>query len=427
MKRIFELGEEFSRQLDTMDPLREIKNRFYLRTNEIYMDGNSLGLMSKDAEKSLMRVIDEWKNLGINGWMKAGMPWFYYPEELAKLQAPLVGADEGEVIIHSSTTVNLHAMVATFFNPNMKKNKILMDSLTFPSDRYAVESQLKLKGLDPKEYLIVVESKDGKTLEERDIVAKMKDDIALVLLPSVLYRSGQLLDMEYLTKEAHKRDIIIGFDCCHSVGAIPHHLSKWGVDFAFWCNYKYCNNGPGGTASIYVNRKHFDKDPGLAGWYGYTKNKQFDLSNEFQSANNAGGWQIGTSHMLSMAPLEGSLKMFNEIGIEKVREKSLKITEYLMYLIDNELSNYGFAIGNPREDSRRGGHVALEHEEAVRINEAMKDRGIVPDFRYPNVIRLAPVALYISYNDVWKAVQIIKDIMKNEIYKNYSKKRGVVA
>lgn len=427
MERIFELGEEFAKKLDLEDPLKEIKNRFYIKEDEIYMDGNSLGLMSKDAEKALMRVVEEWKNLGINGWMNAEIPWFYYPEELAKLQAPLVGAREDEVIIHSSTTVNLHALVSTFFNPEGKRNKILMDSLTFPSDRYAVEGQLKLKGFEPKEHLVVVESKDGKTLDEREIVEKMNDDIALILLPSVLYRSGQLLDMQYLTEEAHKRDIIIGFDCCHSVGAIPHYLSKWEVDFAFWCNYKYCNNGPGGTASIYVNKKHFHREPVLAGWYGYIKEKQFDLSNEFQSANNAGAWQIGTSHMLSMAPLEGSLKMFNEIGIEKIREKSLKITEYLMYLIDNELSQYGFIIGNPREDHRRGGHVALEHEEAVRINEAMKDRGIVPDFRYPNVIRLAPVALYISYHDVWKVVEIIKDIMKNEVYKNYSKKRGVVA
>lgn len=427
MERIFELGEEFAKKLDLEDPLKEIRNRFYIKEDEIYMDGNSLGLMSKDAEKALMRVVEEWKNLGINGWMNAEIPWFYYPEELAKLQAPLVGAQDDEVIIHSSTTVNLHALVSTFFNPEGKRNKILMDLLTFPSDRYAVEGQLKLKGFEPKEHLVVVESKDGKTLDEREIVEKMNDDIALILLPSVLYRSGQLLDMQYLTEEAHKRDIIIGFDCCHSVGAIPHYLSKWEVDFAFWCNYKYCNNGPGGTASIYVNKKHFHREPVLAGWYGYIKDKQFDLSNEFQSANNAGAWQIGTSHMLSMAPLEGSLKMFNEIGIEKIREKSLKITEYLMYLIDNELSQYGFIIGNPREDHRRGGHVALEHEEAVRINEAMKDRGIVPDFRYPNVIRLAPVALYISYHDVWKVVEIIKDIMKNEVYKNYSKKRGVVA
>lgn len=427
MKNKFELGEEFAKLMDREDPLRKIRKRFYLKEDEIYMDGNSLGLMSKDAEKTLMRVIEEWKKLGINGWMNAEIPWFYYPEELAKLQAPLVGAEEDEVIIHSSTTVNLHAMVSTFFKPNEKKNKILMDSLTFPSDRYAIESQLKIKGLDPKEHLIVVESKDGKTLEEKDIVEKMKEDVALVLLPSVLYRSGQLLDMEYLTKEAHKRDIIIGFDCCHSVGAIPHYLSKWGVDFAFWCNYKYCNNGPGGTASIYVNRKHFSKEPGLAGWYGYKKEKQFDLSNDFQSANNAGGWQIGTSNLLSMAPLEGSLKIFNDIGIEKIREKSLKITEYLMNLIDSELSKFGFEIGTPREDHRRGGHVALEHEEAIRINEAMKDSGIVPDFRYPNVIRLAPVALYISYHDVWKVVEIIKDIMNNEVYKNYSKERGVIA
>ncbi|SCY42687.1 kynureninase [Alkaliphilus peptidifermentans] len=423
----YELGEEYANKLDSLDPLKDTRNRFYLNKDEIYMDGNSLGLMSKDAEKTLLRVMDEWKNFGINGWSKAEIPWIYYPEELGKLQAALVGARQDEVIIHSSTTVNLHSLVSTFFQPSGKRNKILMDSLTFPSDRYAIESQLKLKGLDPNEYLVIVESKDEKTIDEDEIVNNMSEEIALIMLPSVLYRSGQLLDMEYLTKEAHKRGIIIGFDCCHSVGAIPHKLSEWGVDFAFWCNYKYVNNGPGGAASMYINSCHFDKEPGLAGWYGYFKEKQFDLSNNFESANNVGGWQIGTSHILSMAPLEGSLKMFNEIGIERIREKSLNLTGYLMYLIDNELYKYGFKIGTPRENNKRGGHVALEHEEAIRINEALKDLGIVPDFRYPNIIRLAPVALYVSYKEVWKVVSVIKEVMDKEIYKNYSNKRGVIA
>jgi kynureninase len=232
----------------------------------------------------------------------------------------------------------------------------------------------------------------------------MTEDVALVFLPSVLYRSGQLLDMEFLTFEAHKRGIIIGFDCCHSAGVVPHSLSQWGVDFAVWCNYKYLNVGPGGPATIYINKKHFDRDPGLAGWMGYLPEKQFDLLNEFEAANNAGGWQLGTPHMLSMAPLEGSLKIFNEAGIEKLREKSLKITGYMMYLIENELAQYGFKIGNPRDNHRRGGHVALEHEEAIRINAALKDRGVIPDYRRPNVIRLAPVPLYISFYDVWVVI-----------------------
>jgi kynureninase len=423
----FELSEEFAIKMDTEDPIARFKDRFYLNEGEIYMDGNSLGLMSKDAENSLLRVIGEWKKLGINGWSKAEVPWIYFSKELAKLMAPLVGAEEDEITIHSSTTVNIHSVIATFFKPNSKRNKILVDDLNFPTDRYAIESQLLLRGLNPEEHLVVVESKDGRTLDENGIVDKMNDGVALVFLPAVLYRSGQLLDMEYLTTEAHKRGIYIGFDCCHSAGAVPHKLSEWGVDFAVWCNYKYLNEGPGGPATIYINRKHFDKRPGMAGWMGYVPEKMFDLLNKFEPANNAGGWQMGTPHILSMAPLEGSLKMYNEAGIDNLREKSLMITDYMMYLIDNKLSQYGFIIGNPREGHRRGGHVALEHEDAVRINEALKDMGVIPDFRQPNVIRLAPVPLYISYHDVWVVVEKIKEIMDKKIYEKYENKRGIIA
>lgn len=427
MEKRFHIDEEFALSLDKEDKLKNIRNRFYVKEDEIYMDGNSLGLLSKDAEESLKRVVNEWKNLGINGWMKAEKPWFYYAEELAKVEENLVGAEEGEVIIHSSTTVNLHTLLATFFKPDKKRNKILIDELNFPSDIYAVESHLLLKGLNPKDHLVVVKSRDGRLIEEEDIIENMTDEVAVALLPSVLYRSGQLLNIEYLTKKAHEKGIIIGFDCSHSAGAVPHRFAEWEVDFAFWCNYKYLNNGPGGTGSIYINKKHFDKRPGLAGWWGYRKDKQFDMVHEFHHAKNAGGWQIGTVHMLSMAPLEGSLNMFKEVGIENVRNKSLKATEYMMYLIDEVLSPYGFEIGTPREAKRRGGHVALEHDEAVKINEALKDRGVVPDFRNPNVIRLAPIALYTSYHEIWKVIHIIKDIMDTKEYEKYKKERDVVA
>jgi kynureninase len=423
----FESGEDFALAMDKKDPMAKFRDRFYLKEGEIYMDGNSLGLMSKDAEDSLHEVIEEWKNLGINGWMGARIPWFYFSREMAKLMAPIMGADDDEITIHSSTTVNIHTLIATFYKPEGKRKKILVDPLNFPTDRYAVESQIILKGLDPKDCLVDVETKDSRTIDEKDIVDRMTDDVALIFMPAVLYRSGQLLDMEYLTKEAHKRGILIGFDCCHSAGAVPHHLSKWGVDFAVWCNYKYLNAGPGGPAAIYINKRHFNRDPGLAGWHGYVQEKQFDLLNEFEPAKNAGGWQMGTPHMLSAAPLKGSLKMFNEAGIENLREKSLKITAYLMYLIDAELTGYGFSIGNPRENSRRGGHVALEHDEAIRINAALKDLGVIPDFRAPNVIRLAPVPLYVSYHDVWLVIQKIKDIMDNKIYEKYENKRGLIA
>lgn len=422
-----DLSLNYARSLDYEDALRKYRDRFYLNENEIYMDGNSLGLLSKDSEESLLRILNEWKKLGINGWGNARIPWFSYAENLAELQAPLMGARKEELIIHSSTTLNLHSLLSTFFKPSKSKNKIMIDILNFPSDRYAVESHLKLRGLNPKEHLCVINSTDGKMLDEDMIISTMSDDIALILLPSVLYRSGQLLDMERLTHEAHKRDIIIGFDCCHSAGSVPHELSKWKVDFAFWCNYKYFNCGPGGTASLYVNERHLSRGPEITGWFGYEKSKQFDMSQEFIPQSTAGAWQVGTPHLLSMAPLEGSLRMFNEAGIENIRKKSLALTSYLIMLIEKELIPYGFTIGTPREEKRRGGHVALEHDDAVRINEALKARGVIPDFRYPNVIRMAPIALYTSFEDVWKTVDIIKNLMMNKEYEKYSSERGTIA
>ncbi|MCK9918199.1 kynureninase, partial [Microbacteriaceae bacterium K1510] len=269
--------------------------------------------------------------------------------------------------------------------------------LNFPSDIYALQSQLRLHGYNPAEYLVQVKSRDGRFIEEADIIAAMTDEIALIILPTVLYRSGQLLDIERLTAEAHARGILIGFDGCHSVGAIPHFFHQWDVDFAYWCNYKYLNSGPGGVGGLYVNQKHFGRDPGLAGWFGSRKDKQFDMEHTFTPAETAGAFQIGTPHVLSMAPLLGSLQMFAEAGLVKIREKSLRLTQYMMDLIQHELPDAGFTIGNPREDQHRGGHVSLEHQDAARICKALKENRIIPDFRAPNIVRLAPVALYTSY------------------------------
>jgi len=330
---VFKTGKEGAQVLDREDTLSGFRQRFYLLPEKIYMDGNSLGLLSRDAEEVLQRMLDQWKRLGINGWLDAEPSWFGYAEELGERQATLVGALPEEVIITSSTTVNLHALVGTFYHPQGKRTKILADELNFPSDIYALKSQIELKGLDPNQNLVLVKSRDGRFLEEEDIARAMDDEIALVLLPGVLYRSGQLLDMAYLSKKAKESGIPIGFDCSHSVGAVPHYFDKWDMDFAFWCNYKYMNNGPGGVASLFVNQKHFSKKPSLAGWWGYRKDKQFDMSLVFEKAKSAGGWQIGTPHILSLAPLEGSLKIFEEAGMEKIREKSLKLTSYLIFLL----------------------------------------------------------------------------------------------
>lgn len=427
MAEQFTIDKKYAEKMDRNDPLKKYRNRFYVKDNEIYMDGNSLGLFSRDAEESLLRVIDEWKQLAIDCWSKAEKPLFLYQDYLGKLLSSIIGANEDEVTVHASTTINIHTAIATFYKPDKKRYKILVDDLNFSTDRYAVDSQVKLKGLDPVECVKVVNSRDGKYIYEEDFVNAMTDDVAIIFLPAVLYRTGQLLNIAYITKEANKRGIFVGWDLCHSIGAVPLDLNELEVDFAVWCNYKYLNGGPGSSAGLYINRKHFEKDPGLAGWHGNVNETQFDLNQKFEPASNAGGWQTGTQHILSMAPLEGSLKMFNEVGVERLREKSLKITAYLMYLIDNKLAKYDFSVATPRNDKRRGGHVALEHDEAIRINEALKDNGVIPDFRAPNIIRLAPIAFYNTYKDVWKLVEIIEDIMVNKKYEKYEIKRGLIA
>lgn len=418
---------EFALELDRQDELSGFRDEFYVNPDVLYMDGNSLGLLSKRAERTLLESLSDWREHAIDGWTGGRHPWFTLSERLGEMSAPLVGALPEEVIVTGSTTVNLHQLVATFYQPEGKRTKILADELTFPSDIYALQSQLRIHGYSPDEHLIRVASRDGRFLEEDDIIAAMTDEIALIVLPTVLYRSGQILDMERLTKEAHARGILIGFDGCHSVGSIPHAFDEWDVDFAYWCNYKHLNGGPGAVGGLYVNRKHFGRYPGLAGWFSSKKDKQFDLEHQLTPAETAGAYQIGTPHVMSQAPLLGSLEMFAEAGIERIREKSLLLTHYLMDLIAHELDGFGFAIGNPLEEHRRGGHVGLEHPDAARICKALKANQVIPDFRAPNMIRLAPVALYSRFEEVWKLVQIIKTIMIEKQYEAFENVRNVVA
>jgi len=424
----YEPGEDYAFRLDAEDPLAGYRDRFYLPRDSMYMDGNSLGLMSVDAERALLRVMGEWRTLGIKGWGGAEIPWIRYAERLGELQAPLVGAEPDELVVTGGTTVNLHALVSTFYKPKGRKRKILADELNFPSDLYALSAQVRLRGGDPDEDLVLVKSKDGLLVEEDDIVEAMTDQVQLALLPSVYYRSGQLLDMKRLTEEAHRRGIIIGFDCSHSVGVVPHRLSEWGADFAFWCNYKYVNGGPGSTGSLYVNRRHFGSMPGMAGWFGNDRSTMFEMRNEFDPARTASAWQIGTTTMLSTAPIEGSLKMIREAGIGSIREKSLRITGYLMHLIDETLNRepYSYGIATPREAERRGGHVGVTHADAWRINQALIARGVTPDFRPPNIIRLAPIPLYVSYHDVWTVAQHLKAVIDGGEHLRFKDDRSTV-
>jgi kynureninase len=429
MNKTFETDKEFALSLDKSATLADFRSRFYIPKNTIYVDGNSLGLMSKDAEESMLRLIIEWKIMGIKGWLDAKRPWVYFAEEIGAMVAPLIGAEPNEVVFTGTTTVNIHALVSTFYKPQGKRKKILADCLNFPSDLYALQGQIKLKGGDPKTDLVLVPSSDGYTLDEEKIVSMMTDEIAVIWLPGVLFCSGQLLDMEYLTREAHKRNIPIGFDCCHSVGAVPHHFDKWDVDFAVFCAYKYLNGGPGVNAFLYVNKKHFSKEPMMPGWFGFIKDKMFDMATMFSHELNAGGWQISAPALIGSSAMEGSIRITLEAGIENIREKSLHMTSYLIYLVQELISGepYNYGIATPLESQRRGGHISVTHKtESLRIVEALKARGIIPDLRPPDMIRIAPIALYNTYYEIWQVVQALKAIIDNREYEKYAVERRLI-
>ena len=425
--RQYQAGRAYAEMRDREDKLSHTREHFYTQEGQIYMDGNSLGLCSRDAEAAVLRAVSDWKQYGIGIWTGAPTNYFLYHDVIGEKIARLIHANPDEVTVCGNTTLNVHQCIATFWKPTAERYRILIDNLNFPTDRYAVTSQVRTRGMDPDDVIKVIVSRDGKTLSEDEIIDAMTEDVALVLLPSVLYRSSQLLDLERLTRAAHERGILIGFDLCHSIGNVDHDFEKIDCDFALWCNYKYLSGGPGAIAGLYINRRHFDREPGLSGWWGNRKDTQFELRDSFEHAGNAGGWQTGTGSVLSMAAIDGALEVYRDLDMADVREKSLDLTAYLMYLIETELAGYGFTIGNPREDAVRGGHVALEHPEAARINEALKAANVVPDFRYPNVIRLAPVPLYVRYQDVYDLVQRLKTIMDTKAYEKYENKAGTVA
>jgi kynureninase len=409
----FQTDRDFATQLDSSDPLAECRSRFFIPNDTIYFDGNSLGLMPRCSAEAVQRVVDEWKQRAVDAWFDADKPWIDIAERLGEEIAPLVGAEPDEVIATGTTTLNLHALVGTFYHPEGERTKILADELTFPSDIYALGGQIRLKGLDPDTHLVLVRSDDGRFLSESAIIDMMTPEIAVAVLPSVLYRSAQLLDMERLAKTARERGIVIGFDCSHSVGAMPHYLDEWGVDFATWCSYKYLNGGPGCPAFLYLNRRHFDRPPSMPGWFGFQKDQQFDMLTTFEHHRGARGWQISSPGILSMVPLEESLEVLRGAGIAAIRGKSLRMTAYMMFLLDELLpeSRCGFRIGTPREPTARGGHIALEHRDlAPRVFEALADRGVVADLRPPNVVRLCPSPLYNTYAEIWEVVDRLRDI-----------------
>ncbi|WP_123619788.1 kynureninase [Halorubrum sp. CSM-61] len=437
-------------RLDDADPLSGFADRYHVPDGVLYMDGNSLGPASDAALASLDRVVDEWRDMLISGWTDADPPWFEVGERLGDALAPLVGADPSEVVVGNSITVNVHTLIGTFLDELLAGNgperegiaaadgtwapggdpdvdpAVLVNELDFPSDHYAIRAQLRQRGIDPEEKLRAVESRDGRTIDPRDVEAALAahDDVGIVFMPTALYRSGQLFDVARIAEAAHEAGAFAGFDAAHSAGAVPHEFDEAGVDFAVWCTYKYLNAGPGSVGALYVAERHHGLTPALAGWWGHEKATQFEMHMEYTPADSAGAWQIGTPPLLAAAPLEGSVELLREAGIDRLREKSLALTDFLIALVDDRLPEV--SVGTPREHAARGGHVALEHADAERLSAALTDRGVVVDFRPPNVVRVCPAAPYTSFADALEVVDEIEAILDSGAHEKYTVSEGGV-
>lgn len=418
-----------SHALDRADPLARFRAEFFLPPGQIYLDGNSLGLLSRRAEAALARVVNEWRALGIGAWTDAAPPWLTLAETAAENLAPLLGAAPDEICVTGQTTANLHQLLATLFDPAHPTRRVIVgDALNFVSDTYALQSHLRLRGLDPATHLRLVPSRDGRTLWLEDLLeALAAPDVQLAVLPAVVFTSGQLLDVATLTRKARERGIVIGWDFSHSIGAVPHALDRDGADFAFWCNYKWLNAGPGAVGGLYLNRRHFNRAPGLAGWWGVRADRRFAMSPQPEPAVGAAALHIGTPHILSLAPLIGSLELIAEAGgIAALRAKSLALTDFLLEHLDAELAPLGVTVATPRGHLARGGHLALAHPDAWRVCQALKSAGVVSDFRPPDLIRLAPSPLYTSFADCAEAVARLKQILLTRVHETFPDTRALV-
>jgi kynureninase len=417
----FDPSVERAHALDEADPLRGLRARFHLPPGKIYLDGNSLGCLSADAEASVLRILAEWKTGAIDGWLAGDPAWFTFVERLAASVAPLIGAMPAEVTIANSTTVNLHQLLATLYRPDKTaRTKILAFAGEFPSDLYAIRSHLRLRGRDPAQHLVLAAPDDAAGLIDENALARRLGEnsaLQMAVLPAVVYSTGQLLDLELLTAAARDSGVRIGFDLSHSIGVV----------FAFWCHYKYLNAGPGAVGGLYLNARHAGCAPGLAGWWGARKDRMFDLAPELASADGAAALQIGTPPILSLAALEGALALTTQAGIERIRAKSLQLTGYLMHAITAAMpddEDFGFA--NPQEPERRGGHVALLHPEAARICRALKAAGVITDYRPPNMVRLAPAPLYNTFEECREAAQRLRAVLTARSYLKYDRERPLV-
>ena len=406
----------YAQQQDANDSLRTYRDRFFLPTfheNQVrYFTGNSLGLQPKTVGSYIQQELDDWAKWGVEGHFHGKRPWFSYHENLTEKIAKVVGALPGEVVVTHSLTTNLHLLMVSFFTPQGKRKKIICEAKAFPSDQYALESQIKFHGLDLATDLIEIAPREGEhVIHEEDILAKIAevgDELALVMIGGVNYYSGQLFDMQKITKAAHAVGAIAGFDLAHAAGNIHLKLHDWGVDFAAWCSYKYLNSSPGGVSGMYVHERHANRPelPRFAGWWGHDKSVRFLMEPGFQPMPGAEGWQLSNAPVLGMAAHLASLDIFDEVGMEKLCAKRDQLTAYLEFIIDDISSTHKelctLEIITPRNKAKRGAQLSmLVHGKGKAIFDKLSEAGVVADWREPNVIRLAPVPLYNSFEDVY--------------------------
>src|SRR5438067_8348897 len=424
MSMQFSADEDFAQKLDAEDPLRHFRERFHLPLGKdgkplIYFAGNSLGLMPRAARKIVEQELDNWAELAVDAHLKAVTPWYTYHEALRDPAARLVGAQPNEVICMNSLTVNLHLMLATFYRPTKSRNKILMEEPAFPSDTYAIKSQIVHRGLDPKDALILVRPRKGaftvRTEEIVDLIERHSDQLAVVMIGAVNFFTGQLFDIEKITSAAQQHGIVVGFDLAHVIGNLPLALHDWNVDFAVWCSYKYLNAGPGAVAGAFVHERHATntKLPRLAGWFGNDPNTRLRLHLEpaFIPVASADGWQISNPPILSMAPLRASLAIFDDAGMETLRQKSIKLTSYLQFLLESEpdgRSKKQYTVITPRQANQRGCQLSIKAQDHPKgLFGKLEAAGVKCDFREPNVIRAAPTPLYNTFHEVWRFARIL--------------------
>lgn len=416
--------ERWALEADARDPLAWCREGFELPVDAggaplLYLCGNSLGLMPREARTLVLGELDAWATRGVEGHMDGPRPWYSYHEPLLAPMARLVGAQPVEIAVMNSLTVNLHLMLTSFYRPDPTRWKILMEESAFPSDTYAVTSHLASRGLDPSEGLVLARPRAGESvLRSEDIEALLAErggDIALVFLPGVQYFTGQLLDIWRITQAAHAAGALAGFDLAHAAGNAVLHLHEWEVDFAVWCSYKYLNAGPGAVAGCFVHQRHGNNPaiPRLAGWWGNDPATRFrmHLNERFEPVPGAGGWQLSNPPILSMAPLAASLAIFDRAGVPALRDKSEQLTGYLESLVAR-LDPGRIRQVTPADPKERGCQLSFQVPERAReLSNELRRRGIVGDFRAPDVIRLSPVPLYNSFHEIWRAGQALEELL----------------